>query len=30
MDEAAREINDRAPKIAAEWEETRAWEVQNR
>lgn len=30
MDEAAREINDRAPQIAAEWEETRAWEAQNR
>ena len=27
MDEAAREVNDRAPQIAAEWEETRAWEA---
>ncbi len=30
MDEAAREINDRAPQIATEWEETKAWEAQNR
>ncbi len=27
MDEAAREINDRAPQIAAEWAETEAWEA---
>ena len=30
LDEAAREVNDRAPQIAAEWEETKAWEAQNR
>ena len=30
LDEAAREVNDRAPQIAAEWEETEAWEAQNR
>ena len=30
LDEAAREVNDRAPQIAAEWEETRAWEARNR
>ena len=30
MDEAAREINDRTPQIATEWEETKAWEAQNR
>lgn len=30
MDEAAREVNDRAPQIAAEWEETKAWEAENR
>ena len=27
MDEAAREVNDRAPQIAAEWAETEAWEA---
>ena len=30
LDEAAREVNDRAPQIAAEWEATEAWEAQNR
>ena len=30
MDEAAREINERAPQIAEEWAETEAWEAQNR
>ena len=30
LDEAAREVNDRAPQIAAEWEATRAWEARNR
>lgn len=30
LDEAAREVNDRAPQIAAEWEETKAWEAENR
>ena len=30
MDEAAREVNDRSPQIAAEWERTKAWEAQNR
>ena len=30
LDEAVREVNDRAPQIAAEWEETKAWEAQNR
>jgi hypothetical protein len=30
MDEAAREVNDRKPQFAAEWEQTRAWEAQNR
>ena len=30
LDEAAREVNDRAPQIAAEWEETRAWEARSR
>ncbi len=30
LDEAAREVNDRGPQIAAEWEETEAWEAQNR
>ena len=30
MDEAAREVNDRSPQIAAEWERTQAWEAQNR
>ena len=28
LDEAAREFNDRAPQIAAEWEATKAWEAQ--
>ena len=27
MDEAAREVNDRGPQIAAEWAETEAWEA---
>ncbi len=30
MDEAAREVNDRKPQIAAEWEQTKEWEAQNR
>ena len=30
MDEAAREINQRAPQIAEEWAETEAWEARNR
>ena len=30
MDEAAREINERASQIAAEWAETEAWEARNR
>ena len=30
MDEAAREINDRKSQIEAEWEQTKAWEAQNR
>jgi len=29
MDEAAREVNDRKPQFAAEWEQTKAWEAQN-
>ena len=30
LDEAAREVTDREPQIAAEWEQTKAWEAQNR
>ena len=28
MDEAAREVNDRKPQFAAEWEQTKAWEAE--
>ena len=30
MNEAAREVNDRKPQIAGEWEQTKEWEAQNR